>query len=211
MAYASAGDSSGGFGDLKARQCQQKIKQSPPTEMNKGFVAHRYFWKNTSNGKPISEQRVGKKHVTKHSWAKSNWGKGHQRNKLQKRWVAKIWVTKWTSCKGFVLQKSWLAKVLSCKSIELQEQPIVFRKKWNHLVFIGCYNFGSCSHILMIDSGGRVVMHSDGVFSANKKLNSWIWLCFLLRATIFDHAQDFSADSGGGVAMDLSWHFWWEN
>ena len=150
-------------------------------------------------------KELEKKHVNKHSWAKSNWGKGHQRNKLQKRWVAKIWVTKWTSCKGFVLQKSWLAKVLSCKSIELQEQPIVFRKKWNHLVFIGCYNFGSCSHTF-----DRLRWKSGNAFGwrffCKQKLKSWIWLCFLLRATIFDHAQDFSADSGGGVAMDLSWH-----
>ena len=122
MVYASAGDPSGGFGDLKARQWQQKTKQSPPSEMNKGIVAHRYFWKNASNGKPISEQRVGKKNMwtntpeRKAIEEKGTRGTNFKSVELQKYELQNGRVGKALYCKKVGLQKCWVAKVLSCKS-----------------------------------------------------------------------------------------------
>ena len=122
MAYASAGDSSGGFGDWKARQCQQKTKQSSPTEINKGIVTHRYFWKK----KRQMENQFMNKELEKNMWSntperkaieeKGTRGTNFKSVELQKYELQNGRAAKALYCKKAGLQKCWVAKVLSCKS-----------------------------------------------------------------------------------------------
>ena len=117
MAYASAGDSSGGFGDLKARQWQQKTKQSPPSEMNKGIVAHRYFWKK----KRQMENQFLNKELEKKTCEQTLLSEKQLRKRAPEEQTSKALSCKNMSYKMDELQRLCIAKKLACKSVELQK------------------------------------------------------------------------------------------